>query len=283
MFFDQLLANYFAQLALVKDLFSFNGAAAHTYFWQRLDEPGLRLNEVLRSDPSRHLNRLQQMTENPYAGVESGGASSGVDPRRKNRFLNHLLARFAEQFTDYSLVLYGAMAEGSRAAAEKLMVDKQRFLQDYSRISGGRGTGFNYLAPWSGANRSGLEQRVRRKLGMDDGQEEECYVVEHLLLRPMEDDLAQQAPILAHARSRDPYSLQLTFVFPDWPRRFRDAASGFRQFVEKVVREETPAHLTVYVQWLDHEAMAAFVAAYKDWVDKRSEYWRNRLGIAGTS
>jgi hypothetical protein len=281
MFFDQLLANYFAQLAVVKDLFSFNGATAQTYFWQALDEPGLRLNEVLRHDASTHLARLQQMTENPHASVESAGAPPRVDPRRKNRFLNHLIARFAEQFTDYSLLLYGAMAEGSSAAADKLIVDKQRFLKDYARISSARGTGFNYLAPWSDANRSGLESRVKRKLGMNEEQEEECFVVEHLLLRPMEDDKEQQAPLLAQARRKDPFSLQLSFVFPNWPRRFRDPSSGFRQFVEKVVREETPAHLTVYVQWLDKEAMTGFVAAYKDWVNKRCEYWQKRLGTEG--
>lgn len=278
MFFDQLLANYFAQLAHVKDLFSFNGATPQTYFSQMLDDPSLRLEEVLRYDASTHLVHLQQMTENPYGSREPQGAPLPIDPRRRNLFLNHLIARFAEQFTDYSLLLYGALAEGDRAAAEKLILDKQMFLQDYPRISSARGTGFNYLAPWSATNRSGLEQRVRRKLGMSSGQEEECYVVEHLLLRPMEDDKEQQAPLLAEARHKDPYSLQLSFVFPNWPRRFQDPTSEFRQFVEKTVREETPAHLTVYIHWLDKAAMTSFVAAYKDWVDKRCEYWSERLG-----
>lgn len=279
MFFDQLLANYFAQLAQVKDLFSFNGVTPQTYFSQMLDDPSLGLEEILRNNASTHLAHLQQMTENPYASTGPQGAPLPIDPQRKNRFLNHLIARFAEQFTDYALLLYGAMAEGDRAAAEKLILDKQRFLQDYPRISSARGTGFNYLAPWSAANRSGLEQRVRRKLGMSSGQEEECYVVEHLLLRPMEDDQEQQAPLLANARHKDPYSLQLSFVFPNWPRRFQDPTSEFRQFVEKTVREETPAHLTVYIQWLDKAAMTSFVTAYKDWVNKRGEYWQERLGV----
>jgi hypothetical protein len=277
MFFDQLLANYFAQLAQVKDLFSFNGATPQTYFSQMLDDPSLGLEEIFRNNTSTYLAHLQQMTENPYSRADPQGAPLPLDPQRKNRFLNHLIARFAEQFTDYALLLYGAMAEGDRAAAEKLVLDKQRFLQDYPRISSARGTGFNYLALWSTTNRSGLEQRVRRKLGMSSGQEEECYVVEHLLLRPMADDKEQQAPLLANARHKDPYSLQLTFVFPSWPRRFQN--SEFRQFVEKTVREETPAHLTVYVQWLDKDSMTAFVEAYKDWVNKRCDYWQERLGV----
>jgi hypothetical protein len=279
MFFDQMLANYFAQLAHVKDLFSFNVATPQTYFSQMLDDPSLRLEEVLRHDTSTHLSHLQQITENPSISREPQGAPLPLDPRRRNLFLNHLIARFAEQFTDYSLLLYGAMAEGDRAAAEKLILDKQRFLQDYPRISSARGTGFNYLSPWSATNRSGLEQRVRCKLGMSSGQEEECYVVEHLLLRPMEEDKEQQAPLLAQARYKDPYSLQLSFVFPNWPQRFQDPTSEFRQFVEKTVREETPAHLTVYIHWLDKAAMTSFVAAYQDWVKKRGEYWQERLGV----
>ena len=73
--------------------------------------------------------------------------------------------------------------------------------------------------------------------------------------------------------------MQLSFVFPNWPQRFQDSQSEFRQFVEDVVREETPAHLTVYILWLDKEAMTSFVAAYKDWVNKRCEYWKERLGV----
>ncbi len=279
MFFDQLLANYFAQLAQVKDLFSFSGATPQTYFSQMLDDPSLRLEEILCNNTSTHLAHLQQMTENPYVNPGLQGATVSIDPRRRNRFLNHLIARFAEQFTDYSLLLYGTMAKDEQATEEKLILDKQRFLQDYPRISSARGTGFNYLSPWSDTNSSGLEQRIRRQLGMNSGKEEECYVVEHLLLRPIEDDKAQQAPLLGSARSKDPYSLQLSFVFPNWPQRFQDSQSEFRQFVEDVVREETPAHLTVYIQWLDKEAMTSFVAAYKDWVNKRYEYWQERLGV----
>ncbi len=279
MFFDQLLANYFAQLAQVKDLFSFNGTIPQTYFSQMLDDPSLRLEEILCNSISTHLAHLQQITENPYVNPGIQSATDSIDPRRKNRFLNHLIARFAEQFTDYSLLLYGTMAKDERATEEKLILDKQRFLQDYPRISSARGTGFNYLSPWSDANSSGLEQRVRRKLGMNSGKEEECYVVEHLLLRPIEDDKAQQAPLVGNTRSKDPYSLQLSFVFPNWPQRFQDSQSEFRQFVEDVVREETPAHLTVYILWLEKEAMTSFVAAYKDWVNKRCEYWKERLGV----
>jgi hypothetical protein len=58
----------------------------------------------------------------------------------------------------------------------------------------------------------------------------------------------------------DPFSLQLTFLFPDWTARYQNG--NFRQFVENMVREETPAHLTPYVQWLSQTEMQAFDQAY---------------------
>ena len=58
--------------------------------------------------------------------------------------MNHLLARFAEQFTDYSLILYGV-----RPVGEELVQAKQKFLQDYPQLSRARGTGFDYLLPWN--------------------------------------------------------------------------------------------------------------------------------------
>ena len=83
--------------------------------------------------------------------------------------------------------------------------------------------------------------------------------------------MQQQLPFLKHVYSRDPYSLQLSFIFPrDWDARlprpdlagmtgqeklraeeaYEAKKTRFRQFVEQTVREETPAHLTPYIHWL---------------------------------
>jgi hypothetical protein len=270
LFFDQLLANYFAQLAQARQLFSFYGQGGQTYFSQPIDDPSLGLEAIRRSQPDAHRARLQQITENPYI------TEAQPDVRRRNLFLNHLLARFAEQFTDYSLVLYGAMAEGGGIPTEKLMQDKQSFLQDFPRLSSARGSAFNYLLPWSAANSSGLEQRLRRKLGMI-GPEERLWVVEHILLRPIEGDLQQQVPILADPRLKDPYSLQISCILPSWPARFTHP--HFRTFVERTIRQESPAHLALTIRWLDQPAMAAFEAAYQEWLGAWRSYWAEQLGV----
>jgi hypothetical protein len=283
LFFDQILANYFAQLGHMADLFSFSATAgATTYFSQAIDDPSLGLDEIRRSGMSTHRLRLQQISQNPHAPEETG-----LDYERRNRFLNHLLARFAEQFTDYSLILYNAMGGSEAGAAEKLAQDKQTFLQTYPQISSARGIATNSLEPWSDDNRSGLEKRLRRKLGIVDSKED-FYLLEHILLRPLVEDVKQfksagdeqiektgdedVLPILDKSQGKDPYSLQLSFVFPEGAGRYNDPA--FKSFVERTVRWETPAHLIPNIHWLNAEAMTAFAHAYKDWLAKRRAYLR---------
>lgn len=276
MFFDQLMANEFAQLAHMQDLFSFFGyedaaSTAQTYFAQAIDDPSAGLEDIRASDLAAHQRKLQQILDNPYASP--GAVPAQPDFRRRHRFLNHLLARFAEDFADYALLV---------SDDKKLAQDKQAFLQNYPRLSSGRGVAVNYLQSWDRTNRSGLENRISSKLGLDEGEGEFCFVIEHILLRPMEGDEQQPSPlpILADVERKDPYSLQISFVFPSWPRRFNEGQqSGFKAFVERTVREETPAHLVPYVHWFDRTTMTAFEAAYHDWLDKRRIYWTAKLGL----
>lgn len=285
MFFDQLLANYFSQLAHVRDLFSFSApstgsgqAPSHTtYFSQMIDDPALAIDDIRRSGPSDHRTRLQQITENPYASSELPSAPG--DSSRRNRFLNHLMARFAERFTEYSLLSFGANAQERTSSAQKTVQDKQAFLKDYPRISRARGTAFDCMAPYGGANISGLEQRIKRLLGLDEGEDEFFYLVEHILLRPMEGDENQRIPVLEDIMGRDPYSLQLSFMFPAWPQRFQDGHGEIVEFISRTVREETPAHLIPYIQWLDRASMATFEAANLDWLDQRRRYWTQKFGV----
>lgn len=269
MFFDQILANAFAQLAHVKDLFSHDGDT-RTYFTQALDQPGLRLQEICALDDG-HRARLGDLVETPdeVASLE-----------RKNRFLNHLLARFAEPIGDHQA------ASAPVSPAERVR-RKQALLQQYPRISSARGTGFDGLAPGRSANRSGMEERLRVELGLEG--DEDVAVVEHILLRPMAGDENQgfpapapaptqgALPLLSSARAKDPYSLQLTFVLPDGVGRFGDPA--FKELVEQTIRAGTPAHLTPYVLWMAADAWAAFRAAHGQWLQKRQELLAATLGV----
>lgn len=283
LFFDQLLANSFAQLAHAPELLAFSGSSVQTYFAQAIDDPRLGLEDIRRTPLAVHQATLQQITENPTSGTGTDSANSAL--RRRDRFLNHLLARFAEPLLDYSL-LHTSLDTAGAVPLAKLVEDKEHFLQEYPALSGGRGRGFTYLQPWSSANRSGLEERIARKLGLMAAAGERFCLVEHILLRPLPEDVPKaglgdasaRVPLMtvANPQHPDPYSLQITFVFPQAPPRFQDR--GFKEFIERTVREETPAHLVATLLWLDSTAMTALETAYQAWMDKLRSYWLEKLG-----
>ncbi len=268
-FFDQLLANYFSQLAHAKSLFSFYGKSKKTYFSQMITDPTLGLDGLLMKSREGFSTQLQNITDK--------SAGEGVSLQRKNRFLNHLMARFSEEFSDYALILFSLVDKGREASLEKLVQDKQAYLQHYPKISNARGRAFDALKEWDNQNVSGLESRVRLKLAIDAEESEDLFLIEHILLRPLPGDTQQQVPLLAAVQSKDPYSLQISFVFPDWPRRFKQAV--FKKFIHQTIREETPAHLIAHVHWLDKTSWLGFEAANSDWLAKRRLHLRRRLGL----
>jgi hypothetical protein len=267
MFYDQVLANQFAQLANAGRLLSFHDTGVDSYFSQPVQDDGALGLDALRVSPPR--KDLQRITEAARAGI-----------RRRHRFLDHLLARFGEQFREYDLVEPGTGSE-DMTPEERLAHHKRAFLRDYPRIGRDRGTGFDYLSPRSESNLSGLEQALRRKLGIVEA-EEDFHIVEHVLLRPIAGDRFQSGPLLRldpkQAESEpDPYSLQLTFVFPSWPKRYRD--DPFKRFVEHTVREETPAHLAVRIRWREMGEMQAFKKAHEVWLERLRSHRRAELGL----
>ncbi|PTL78100.1 hypothetical protein [Vitiosangium sp. GDMCC 1.1324] len=262
MFFDQLMANYLAQLAHVKELFSYDSPETRTYFTQSLSQSGLDFGAIL--PPQNESNVLSKSLE------ASGGTGADRDVERKNRFLNHLLARFAEEIDD-----------PGTSSVEGLTQRKQAFLRRYPRLSGARGTSFNYFVPPGENNRAGLEERLRLKLGLVEENGESFFIIEHILLRPMEGDNQQTVPLLAAAASRDPYSLQLSFVFAERGRFKKDAESNeeAKRLVEQAVRMETPAHLTPYIRWMANAEFELFQAAYLGWLEELRAYSAERFNV----
>ena len=164
MVFDQLLANYLSQLAHVKDLFSMNSekdafgdfVVGRTYYTQPLFEivPDV---EDLYVDENGHEDALNDLAED----AELFGI-------RRNKFLDHLMARFSEQFVDYAMLTY--RLSGAKGP-EDLIEDKLAFLNSYPATSANRGRAINYKAPcnlWHVDNVSGLERRASMLLGIEE-------------------------------------------------------------------------------------------------------------------
>ena len=151
LFFDQLLANAFKQLSKLGGLLSFS-PVEHTYFVQ-LTEDAEALKELLSISPDCYLKHVQKCTESRH-----------LFDRRRNRFLDHLLARFAEEFRDYYALaehVYGDEAK------QRLIENKQRILKNIVPWSSQRACAENILChKMTPTNLSGLEYRIRVFLGM---------------------------------------------------------------------------------------------------------------------
>lgn len=87
--------------------------------------------------------------------------------KRRHEFLNHLLSRFAEKFSDYALLSYGTLEE--EAINKNAISFKERFLRNYPEISSKRGKGYNYHTNrWQNNNISGFENRFKAIAGIRD-------------------------------------------------------------------------------------------------------------------
>ena len=270
LFFEQLLANYLAQLSHIKDLFSVNGGVNNTYFWQSLD-PVPDVTPLLGSGYASTVPTLLASLERSPTAVS-----------RRNNFLDHLLARFGEDFTDFALLMYAKYGD---AATDELIQDKSVFLETYDSIGYYRARSFDYtnVSQWGTNNVPALKQRICGLLGIASYQDQDLaggttegfHMVEHILLRPKTDDtvhgnvdLFLKVPLDPDGNivdeMKDPYSFQLTFVFPNWVDRFADP--DINKYIQKIIQREIPAHLFANVYWLDSPTMLQFETALKAWL-----------------
>lgn len=156
LFFDQILSTYFAHLGKVKDLFAMDAGNAPTYFTQAIkDVRGFDelVEDYPQSDDPLLSEKLVQFLDDNIA--------------RRNEILDHLLARFAENFSDYAFVLMQMF--NASDAEEMLVASKEQFLAEYIDLSSRRGKGYNCQGDvWDTENVSGVQHRVARLSGIQD-------------------------------------------------------------------------------------------------------------------
>lgn len=156
MFYEQLLVNYLEQLTNIKELFALDTSVSKTYFSRMLKEAEIKGVDDLNNGLDDALLHTLVETQEEFSD-------------RRNRFLNHLLSRFAENFNDYALMLY-TYSTSKAVADSKLIKDKIHFLQDFPYMSANRAKAINYKDPLhvcSNENIAGLQMRIQRLLGMD--------------------------------------------------------------------------------------------------------------------
>lgn len=85
--------------------------------------------------------------------------------RRRQKFLDHLLSRFAEQFTDYALLAFGF--QDARLLSQSEIRHKENYLTQYPELSSNRGKAYNYLENnWNNLNISGFEKKIQALSGI---------------------------------------------------------------------------------------------------------------------
>jgi hypothetical protein len=194
MAFEQILANSFSQLEHVRDLFSLDQEMKESYFIKDIDETILQgVDELFKSsselpeddslmclaadddkkveqDCSRCAYGGQKaMPLKSNAGLYAQRAMDDILPKvaqteRRNRFLDHLMARFGEQFDEQALLFKEQQKQ--QTATQDLVNDKISFIKQYKETGPERRKAFDYTATYSSKNVSGLQKRISSLLDL---------------------------------------------------------------------------------------------------------------------
>jgi hypothetical protein len=226
LFFDQLMANFFAQTARVADLFSRDNAESSTYFGQKVDSfrdweklypnplsPNLITNviEAVRSDKdyqslfsgSHDLAEIRtRLDEAAYLAAQD----------RRSRIVDHMLARCAEDFRDYVNIMSSVFG----ASLQRTITTRYEFLRDFPELAAQRGGAYNRTvrdpeAPWVSDNISGFERRLFRLLGISNASRRKLSEISY----GTKTELEQTADGQLFVRIRHPVSGETLLLSPD--------------------------------------------------------------------
>ncbi|MGB0949381.1 MAG: hypothetical protein ACPGU0_04670, partial [Marinirhabdus sp.] len=186
LFFDQVLANYFKHLSKAKDLLSVDEQMKRLYIENVVNYTTDNWDIEKQTHYSQEVEDLSGIgnlvDESGYSGnlinlmnnINGDGTEDTVFFNRRNMLLDHLLARFAERFSEYTFImktLYG----DSKTTNHEILRAKVGFLNNYKQIGCTRGTGYNYCHPpttgtdngiWDTHNISGVQKRIALLLGI---------------------------------------------------------------------------------------------------------------------
>lgn len=184
-FYEQIIADFFSQLYHAKALFD-TKPITKTYAATYLETNPLTGEDFYSKELFSNELELKLVNGESTDEVSLYETKSDFYDRR-NRVLDHLLARFSESFNDYVFMMYQLSKNTSGMGAltfdyEDLIEDKQNFINNYPEVSSKRGLGIDYLNAtinettkalefhpfWNSDHRAGYEKRVAKLLGIDD-------------------------------------------------------------------------------------------------------------------
>ena len=173
LFFDQVLANYFSQLSSVKILLSAEESVRKTYFHNMV--MGVKDVKDIFKDVDDWETSVDSLVDQVHL-------DNYIE--RKNKFLDHLLARFAEQFNEYVFLLHRIYGVNSDYA---IIRQKLNFYKDYENMSAYRADGSitstKNVQPEERINVSGMEKRLSRLLGFNHYQRQQLSALAYKIFR----------------------------------------------------------------------------------------------------
>ena len=161
LFFDKVLASYFKHLGNVRELLSINGGLDKTYFTQVVEDIK-DFDDLVKEYPTLPTDANNEALTNVLFEQQDDTIE------RRSKITDHLLARFAEKFGDYTFLMKALFGS---ATDEIVLTNKKEFLDDYIAISSERGSAFNYYQQpeenlWDTDNISGFQKRISRLVGI---------------------------------------------------------------------------------------------------------------------
>ncbi|MCB0641769.1 MAG: hypothetical protein KDC44_09030 [Phaeodactylibacter sp.] len=167
MLFEQHFLNYLAQLANVRELFTLDKEVKQTYF-----------SQTPASIPNAAVI-LGKSTEELQGELDSLMQSFDLVHQRRNDFLDHLLARFGEQFlTDsFNAINRQASIFSKKEFEQASIYAKIEFLKQYPSISQNRGKGQAFLSNDNTA--SGLQTKICLLFNIHDDQTKPLSSLSH--------------------------------------------------------------------------------------------------------
>ena len=179
--FEQLLADYHEQIAHVHELLDMSPeeGVGKVYFYQ----------DVAKKIPNG--KGVYRDEDNYLSNVKRSYDSEKMTLDQRNKLLDHLLNRIGEDGFKFEKLYHSADV---KIPKEKIIRQKQQFLNLYSSFGGGRNQSFNYsLEFWDKDNVPAVVKRLKLLLGIEefenkslvDGSTEGFHFIEHVLLRPM--------------------------------------------------------------------------------------------------
>jgi len=253
-------------------------------FKQEEGVDAFNLNQLL-TEKLLDVKNLDLIDKNQLNGADYETELWQENLERKNKILDHLLARFATPYE--SLRAQGHYADQYHVAA------KTRLLRDIPKITSERGLGLPLQSGtkgiWEAPILSGLQYRIYRLLGIDDDQllhhkltafkgrvAKGFYMIEHLLLTPkteyqVYDKKLNKASVLIIDFLKDldqknaehfSFSFELTLLIPSWYSEW----NSNRKAYERLIKKEVPAHIKPNIYWVDKKSLQGFEVLFEDWL-----------------